>query len=101
MMAMSNQNTDRLTTNEDRASMVSTILERGSSRDQLFLMPRQHATYTQYLDMKKMEAKRMHKLAVYSKNNRRELWKIAEDIPRHFATYQKMKHNQRKMKKEE
>ena len=43
----------------------------------------------------------MHKAAVYSKNNRRELWKMAEDVPRHFATYQKMRHNQKKMKKEE
>lgn len=43
----------------------------------------------------------MHKTAVYAKNNRRELWKQANDAPAHFKTFEKMKQNQRKLSREE
>ena len=64
-------------------------------------MPMQHASYTDYVNLKKQEAKRMHKKAVNAKTNRQELWNIAQDAPRHFSTFLRMKHNQRKFARED
>ena len=42
-------------------SVESSMMDRGSSRFHQFLMPKQDASYMQYVDMRKKEAIRMHK----------------------------------------